>query len=94
MTAIARGNKQWKSKVAKTSRCAKPAKARKTVKKRAKQTSKASKRKPAKDAGDPPPRFIEPQLATLVGEPPSGDNWVHEIKFDGIVRFAASITAR
>jgi len=23
------------------------------------------------------------QLATLVGEPPSGDNWVHEIKYDG-----------
>jgi bifunctional non-homologous end joining protein LigD len=87
MTAIARGNKQWKSKVAKTSRRAKPAKARKTVKKTAKKTAKkatkASKRKSAKDAGDPPPRFIEPQLATLVGEPPSGDIWVHEIKFDG-----------
>ena len=24
-----------------------------------------------------------PQLATLVQEPPSGDNWLHEIKFDG-----------
>src|ERR1700748_3080186 len=82
MTAIARGNKQWKSKVAQTSRRAKPAKARKTVKKTAKKATKASKRKSAKDAGDPPPRFVEPQLATLVGEPPSGDNWVHEIKFD------------
>jgi bifunctional non-homologous end joining protein LigD len=69
--------------VAKTSRRAKPAKARKTVKKSAKKTAKASKRKPAKDIGDPPPRFIEPQLATLVSEPPSGDNWVHEIKYDG-----------
>jgi ATP-dependent DNA ligase len=37
----------------------------------------------ATTAGDPPGRFIEPQLATLVGEPPSGDNWVHEIKYDG-----------
>jgi len=25
----------------------------------------------------------EPQLATLVAEPPSGDEWFHEIKFDG-----------
>ena len=83
LTAIAKSNKQWKSKVVKTSKRAKPAKARKTVKKTAKKTAKASKRKSAKDAGDPPPRFIEPQLATLVGEPPSGDNWVHEIKFDG-----------
>ena len=24
-----------------------------------------------------------PQLATLAGKPPSGDEWIHEIKFDG-----------
>jgi bifunctional non-homologous end joining protein LigD len=30
-----------------------------------------------------PPDFIKPQLATLVERPPKGDNWVHEIKFDG-----------
>ena len=29
------------------------------------------------------PDFIEPQLATLAGKPPSGDSWVHEVKFDG-----------
>ena len=29
------------------------------------------------------PDFIEPQLATLAEHPPKGDNWVHEIKFDG-----------
>ncbi len=29
------------------------------------------------------PAFIAPCLATLVREPPSGDRWVHEIKFDG-----------
>src|SRR5437763_4393644 len=29
------------------------------------------------------PRFIPPQLATLVKEPPSGDEWIHELKFDG-----------
>jgi len=29
------------------------------------------------------PDFVEPCLATLVAEPPKGDDWVHEIKFDG-----------
>jgi bifunctional non-homologous end joining protein LigD len=27
--------------------------------------------------------FIEPCLAQLTNEPPTGDNWVHEIKYDG-----------
>jgi bifunctional non-homologous end joining protein LigD len=29
------------------------------------------------------PRFVEPQLTHLVEQPPSGANWVHEVKFDG-----------
>src|SRR4051812_33335908 len=29
------------------------------------------------------PDFIEPQLATLAEEPPTGSKWVHEVKFDG-----------
>ena len=29
------------------------------------------------------PRFIEPQLATLVARPPASADWVHEVKFDG-----------
>ena len=29
------------------------------------------------------PPFISPQLATLVKEPPSGEEWLHELKFDG-----------
>jgi bifunctional non-homologous end joining protein LigD len=29
------------------------------------------------------PGFLSPQLATLVKEPPSGDEWIHELKFDG-----------
>lgn len=29
------------------------------------------------------PAFVSPQLATLVKEPPSGDKWLHELKFDG-----------
>jgi bifunctional non-homologous end joining protein LigD len=30
-----------------------------------------------------PPKFRPPQLATLVDEVPSGNAWMHEIKFDG-----------
>jgi bifunctional non-homologous end joining protein LigD len=29
------------------------------------------------------PSIIQPQLATLVDKPPEGDQWLHEIKFDG-----------
>ncbi len=29
------------------------------------------------------PEFLPPQLATLVKEPPAGDEWLHELKFDG-----------
>lgn len=29
------------------------------------------------------PRFIAPQLATLVDEPPKGKEWLYEIKYDG-----------
>ncbi len=29
------------------------------------------------------PKFIAPQLTRLVEQPPSGANWVHEVKFDG-----------
>jgi bifunctional non-homologous end joining protein LigD len=29
------------------------------------------------------PEFVPPQLATLVKEAPKGDEWLHELKFDG-----------
>jgi bifunctional non-homologous end joining protein LigD len=31
----------------------------------------------------PPPAVMAPQKATLVNEPPEGDDWLHEIKYDG-----------
>jgi len=31
----------------------------------------------------PMPEFIAPQLATLFKGPPDGDEWLHELKFDG-----------
>jgi bifunctional non-homologous end joining protein LigD len=36
-----------------------------------------------KSASKAPPAFVEPQLATLVDEVPSGNTWIHEIKYDG-----------
>ncbi len=38
------------------------------------------------------PTRYEPELATLVKLPPSGDEWLHEIKFDGY-RFGCRIDA-
>src|SRR5262249_6374862 len=29
------------------------------------------------------PQFIAPELARLVAQAPDGDDWLHEIKFDG-----------
>jgi bifunctional non-homologous end joining protein LigD len=31
----------------------------------------------------PMPEFVSPQLATLVAEAPKGEEWLHELKFDG-----------
>ncbi|MDQ8188428.1 DNA ligase D [Pelagicoccus sp. SDUM812002] len=41
-----------------------------------KEISKAESRKT-------PPSEVEPQLATLVDAPPVGEEWIHEIKYDG-----------
>ncbi|CAH0496053.1 DNA ligase D [Novosphingobium sp. CECT 9465] len=43
---------------------------------------KASKRRPAAHAGRPP-AFRPLQLATLVDNVPTGNDWIHEIKYDG-----------
>src|SRR6202161_630192 len=40
--------------------------------------------------GVPLPQFIPPQLSQPVAKPPSGPQWVHEIKLDG-VRMAARV---
>jgi bifunctional non-homologous end joining protein LigD len=45
------------------------------------------KKKPRKDAVKPTtvdlPEFIEPQLCDKLDRPPAGNDWLHEIKFDG-----------
>lgn len=33
--------------------------------------------------GKPMPRLVHPQLCTLVAQPPRGEEWLHETKFDG-----------
>ena len=40
--------------------------------------------------GDPLPPFVAPQLSQLAEKPPSGPQWLHEIKLDGY-RMAARI---
>jgi bifunctional non-homologous end joining protein LigD len=44
--------------------------------------TKATRRK-AKSTSGKPPKFRSPQLATLVDTVPTGNDWIHEIKFDG-----------
>ena len=43
---------------------------------------KAKAKTRTKSAAEPPP-FREPQLATLVDTPPTGNDWLHETKYDG-----------
>jgi bifunctional non-homologous end joining protein LigD len=53
-------------------------------------TPRPARAKPG-SPGRPPPgarpsrlrKFVQPQLATLVAAPPAGDEWLHELKFDG-----------
>jgi bifunctional non-homologous end joining protein LigD len=52
---------------------------KKTAKKR---TSKSSEKEP-RPHGAPLPDFVPPSLATLRATAPSGEGWLHEIKFDG-----------
>jgi bifunctional non-homologous end joining protein LigD len=45
--------------------------------------SGAKSKKEARPHGAPLPAFVPPSLATLRATAPSGEGWVHEIKFDG-----------
>ena len=54
---------------------------------RARPTGEGKARKSA--TGAQPPKFTDLQLATLVDEAPEGDDWLHEIKFDGYRVLAA-----
>ena len=71
----------WSSKTGKIERATEPAAA---------PAPDAAKLKGARKGALP--GFIEPSLATLVSKAPSGDRWLHEIKFDGY-RLQARIEA-
>ena len=76
-------NAEWKSHRA----AARVSSAKKRSRPVAARTERSPKKKAAKKTkaapnGDTPP-FIAPQLCVSVERPPSGDNWIHEIKFDG-----------
>ncbi len=50
--------------------------------------------KKAPDAAVPMPAFAAPMMASLVDAPPSGDDWIHEIKYDGYRAVAAMAGGR
>jgi bifunctional non-homologous end joining protein LigD len=45
--------------------------------------SKTLSGKPKPSGSDAMPEFVAPQLCKLIDRPPSGEGWVHEVKFDG-----------
>jgi bifunctional non-homologous end joining protein LigD len=53
------------------------------MEKAARHNASAAKPARARKKSDKPPPFTEPQLATLVDAVPAGNDWFHEIKFDG-----------
>lgn len=59
-------------KPAKAKKSSKPVKARAVASRKAKVTKRA-----------PMPQIIEPELATLVSATPEGEDFIHEVKFDG-----------
>jgi bifunctional non-homologous end joining protein LigD len=56
---------------------------------RLKPGAKALKKTSRKARDIEPPKFVPPQLATLVDAPPEGQDWLHELKFDGYRVMAA-----
>ncbi len=48
-----------------------------------KATTKSARARPAAAGAEPLPAFVEPCLATLRSAAPDGDDWLHEVKFDG-----------
>ncbi len=50
---------------------------------RARPAKAPARSRKARSGEDQLPRFIEPCLARLGSNPPAGDEWVHEVKFDG-----------
>jgi bifunctional non-homologous end joining protein LigD len=76
MQQIAEGKSAvWRSSQKSSDKPAKSARAER------KTSTATRKSRPAK--AFPLPKFRPPQLTTLVDDPPPGDDWVHELKYDG-----------
>jgi bifunctional non-homologous end joining protein LigD len=79
----------WSSKTGKIdtpkSVASAPAKSRAATRKSGPAPARKSPNKSAVEGGSKAPLlgFVEPILATLSKAPPTGDRWLHEIKFDG-----------
>jgi bifunctional non-homologous end joining protein LigD len=70
------------------SRSSKPTRRASTERMRAKVLRAKSTARKAEAAGALP-QFLPPELATLIEEPPEGEGWLHEIKYDGYRIIAA-----
>jgi bifunctional non-homologous end joining protein LigD len=90
MEEIARGRKVWHSNKAKAAAKEKIVRReRRAAKSKRKAESTAKKRRKSRSGDLPLPRFVSPQLASLVESPPPGKDWLHEIKYDGYRAIAA-----
>lgn len=91
MEEIARGRKVWHSNRAKAeaARAKAAPRERRSARSKRKTTGGAKKKRKSRAGDRPLPRFVSPQLASLVDAPPPGDDWVHEIKYDGYRAIAA-----
>ena len=59
------------------------------LKPRSKALDTSSSKRSAARSATPLPEFVPPQLATLTATPPQGNDWLHEIKYDGYRAIAA-----
>ena len=83
MEEIAAGRKVWHSNRKKNGAGNGAAKLERKAAARQRQRPRAQKKRSRKKPRAKLPAFVSPQLATLVDAPPAGDDWLHEIKFDG-----------
>jgi bifunctional non-homologous end joining protein LigD len=83
MEEIAAGEEVWHSNRAAANGKGKPKAAAKKKSAPAKAAASKSAIKVALKSKHAPPVFVAPQLATRVDAAPAGDDWLHEIKFDG-----------
>jgi bifunctional non-homologous end joining protein LigD len=84
MEAIAGGKgKSWTRAGARRKSKAEAEEAVSALQKQERRAERQTKTTATAKSSTPQVMFVAPELATLVSKPPTGDDWVHEIKFDG-----------